>query len=47
MKDKNYSSKKDKHDWNGHELSKHEKAKRKSMQTKDKKGNKGNQRWIN
>jgi hypothetical protein len=45
MRDKKYSSKKDKHDWNGHELSKHEKAKRKSIQTKDRKGNKGNQKW--
>jgi hypothetical protein len=44
MKDKNYSSKKDNKDWNGHELTKHEKAKRKSMQTKDRKGNKGNQK---
>lgn len=39
------SKKKDRHDWNGHELSKHEKAKREIMRNKDKKGNKGNQKW--
>lgn len=37
-------TKRKKHEWNDHELTKHEKAKRKTMQTKDKKGNKGNQK---
>jgi hypothetical protein len=43
MSDKKYSSKKKKNEWC--DYSKHEKAKIASMKNKDKKGNKGNQRW--